>query len=155
MGTAATTTTPLPPPPSGPILFARYAFAPNHLGLCGPDDWQALLGYGSTGSDDRALRELARGFEGAYPYLRLIAESAGIADPLDRRVVEAYWIGSPLSDGVPADAMRRSLEERFRPRVDAHEWRHLAAKPADGARPTHAFHVMDVFPRVEIGRAHV
>ena len=66
--------------------------------------------------------------------------------------MEAYWIGSSLSDGVPADAMRRSLEERFRPRVDAHEWRHLAAKPADGARPTHAFHVIDVFPRVGLMR---
>lgn len=140
------------PAPSGPVLFARYAFAPNHLGLCGPEDWQALLGYGSTGSDDRALRELARGFEGAYPYLRLIAASAGIEDPLDRRVVEAYWIGSPLSDAVDPALMRRSLEERFRPRVDPHEWRHLAGKPAAGARPTHAFHVLDVFPRVGLMR---
>lgn len=25
-------------PVPGPILFARYAFGPNRLGYCGPDD---------------------------------------------------------------------------------------------------------------------
>ena len=30
------------------------------------------------------------------PYLRLIAAANGIADPLDRRVVEAYWLGNGL-----------------------------------------------------------
>ncbi len=140
------------PRPSGPVLFARYAFSPNHLGLCGPEDWRALLELGATGADDRGLRELARGFEGAYPYLELIAGSAGIPDPLDRRVVEAYWIGSPLSDAVDPGLMARSLALRFRPRLDAQDWRPLAEKPAAGARPTHAFHVLDVFPRVGLMR---
>ncbi len=143
---------PFPPPPPGPVLFARYAFSPNHLGLCGPEDWRALLELGVRGADDRGLRALAQGFEGAYPYLELLAASAGIADPLDRRVVEAYWIGSPLSDAVDPGLMARSLATRFRARTDAAEWRYLAAKPAEGARPTHAFHVLDVFPRVGLMR---
>ncbi|CAN5567481.1 hypothetical protein BH23CHL8_BH23CHL8_01340 [soil metagenome] len=74
---------------SGPILFARYAYGPNRLGLCGPDDTDALFGEGSTDGDERELRELARGFEGALPYLQLIARANAIPDPLDRRVVEA------------------------------------------------------------------
>ena len=43
---------------------------------------------------DRGLRDLAAGFEGAYPYLELIAAANGIEDPLDTRVVDAYWIGN-------------------------------------------------------------
>ncbi len=140
------------PPPTGPVLFARYAFGPNRFGLCGPEDWRALLELGASGSDDRALRQLAQGFEGAYPYLQLLAESAGLPDPLDRRVVEAYWIGSELSDAVDPGLMARSLAVRFRPRLDAGTWRWLGDKPALGARPTHAFHVLDVFPRVGLMR---
>jgi hypothetical protein len=148
------------------VLFARYAFAPNRLGLCGPEDWRSLLelaaaGAGESGSRgairladevDRGLRELARGFEGAFPYLALIAEAHGIADPLDARVVEAYWLGGRLSDGVDAALMARSIEERFRARLRPESWRWLADKPAYGARPTHAFHVLDVFPRLGLMR---
>src|SRR3954453_21669001 len=81
--------------PSGPVLFARYAYSPNRLGLCGPDDADALFGEASSGGDDRELRRLAQGLEGAYPYLRLIAGANAIGDPLDPRVVDAYWLGSP------------------------------------------------------------
>ena len=83
-------------PTSGPVLFARYAFGPNRLGYCGPDAVEELFGEGTIGGDDGALRELARSFEGAWPYLELIARANGLADPLDRRVVEAYWLGNPL-----------------------------------------------------------
>jgi hypothetical protein len=143
------------------VLFARYAFGPNRLGYCGPEEVEELLGEATSdptaarpaARDDRPLRELARGFEGAWPYLELIARSNRIADPLDRRVVEAYWIGSPLLDGVSADDLAASLRVRFRPRLRADGWRWLAAKPADGAVPVHAFHVLDVFPRVGLLRS--
>jgi hypothetical protein len=147
----------VPRAPSGPILFARYAFGPNRLGLCGPEDWRALLelgtagmrGYGTEPTEiDRALRELAKGFEGAFPYLQLIAEANRLPDPLDARVVDAYWIGNELSDRVDPVSMTRSIDTRFRPRVRSRDWRWLATKPAAGARPTHAFHVLEIFPRV-------
>ena len=77
------------PAPPGPVLFARYAYGPNRLGLCGPDDAERLFGESSTDGDDREVRHLARGFEGAYPSLELIARANAIADPLDPRVVEA------------------------------------------------------------------
>jgi hypothetical protein len=151
--------------PTGPVLFARYAFGPNRLGLCGPEDWRSLLELGAEGaaSDeggdrsaarevDRGLRDLAGRFEGAYPYLQLIATAHGLSDPLDRRVVDAYWIGNSLSDRVDAGLLQRSLATRFRPQLRAAEWRWLAEKPAGGAHPTHAFHVLDVYPRVSLTR---
>jgi hypothetical protein len=148
-------------PPSGPVLFARYAFGPNRLGLCGPEDWRSLLELATSpagttagrGTDaartvDRGLRDLAGRFEGAFPYLRLIADAHGIADPLDRRVVEGYWIGNVLSDCVDQSLLHGAMASRFRPRVTAGDWRWLEQKPAAGAHPTHAFHVFDVFPRL-------
>jgi hypothetical protein len=139
------------PAASGPVLFARYAYGPNRFGYCGPDDADELLEAGAAGQD-RVLRALAQRFEGAYPYLALIARSAGIRDPLDRRVVEAYWLGSELLRSVPVGAFGASIDERFRVRVRASDWRWLATKPAEGAKPVHAFHVLDVFPRVGLIR---
>ncbi len=152
-----------PPPPSahpggasGPVLFARYAFGPNRLGLCGPDEWPALLELGAGPDGDlRAtaeLRHLASGFEGAWPYLELIAREGGVADPLDRRVVEAYWLGTGGLPAVRGRAFGDSIEQRFQPRVEGREWPWLAGKPAAGAMPVHAFHVLDVFPRAGLMR---
>lgn len=141
----------LSPRPPGPLLFARYAIAPNRLGLCGPNDSAALqqsAGAGALGE----LRHLAEGFEGAYPYLQLIASANGIADPLDRSVVEAYWIGNELTPSVTTRALHRSMTERFRARVSRREWRWLEMAIAAGSLPLHAFHVLEVFPRAGLLR---
>ncbi len=130
----------------GPVRFARYAYGPNRLGYCGPDAADELLGEAAEGGDLRRIRALATGFEGAWPYLELIAHSNGIADPLDERVVEAYWLGGDLLEGVPARTFGASVETRFKPRVRPGPWRWLATKAPDGAHPVHAFHVLDVFP---------
>jgi hypothetical protein len=148
------------PAPTGPVLFARYAFGPNRLGLCGPEDWRSLLEMGTAASAtaaqaleiDHGLRDLAAGFEGAYPYLELIASAHGIADPMDARVVDAYWIGNSLSDGVDPVLLTRSMDTRFRPQLLPEAWKWLEGKAAAGARPTHAFHVFDIFPRVGLMR---
>jgi hypothetical protein len=150
---------PSPPPAvplDGPTLFARYAFGPNRLGLCGPDEWPSLLELGA-GPDPRSgaateLRRLAAGFEGAWPYLQLIARDAGVADPLDRRVVEAYWLGTRDLPRTAARSFAGSLGDRFQDRTSRVEWPWLAGKPADGALPVHAFHVLDVLPRVGLIR---
>ena len=140
-------------PISGPVLFARYAYGPNRLGYCGPDAVEELFGEGTSGGDDRALRELARSFEGAFPYLELIAQANSIADPLDRRVVEAYWLGNPLLDAVGPGLLGESLASRFKPRLGPDGWRWLSATPAARAVPVHAFHVLDVFPRIGLLRS--
>ena len=101
----------------GPVLFARYAYPPNALGYCGPGDPAALLGMASEGADLEGLSHLAAQFEGAWPYLELIAGCNGIDDPLDRRVVEAYWIGNELVTRVPTSALMASLDDRFERRA--------------------------------------
>jgi Family of unknown function (DUF6390) len=137
---------------SGPIRFARYAFGPNRLGYCGPDASRELLESAAARTDDGGLRQLARGFEGAWPYLELIAGANGIRDPLDSRVVDAYWLGNRLLRRVTPSMLGRSLEGRFRPRLRDGGWRWMAATPEAGAVPVHAFHVLDVFPKVGLLR---
>jgi hypothetical protein len=138
--------------PSGPVLFGRYAFGPNRLGYCGPDESRSLLAFAAAGTDDGGLRSLARGFEGAHPYLQLIAAANDIADPLDYDVVEAYWLGNGLTAAVRPRELHRSVEERFRPRLTPGAWGWLESAVAIGARPVHAFHVFEVFPKVGLLR---
>lgn len=132
---------------SGALRFGRYAFPPNRLGYCGPDDHGALLEYVAGGRPDRGLVELERRFEGAYPYLELIALANRIPDPFDERVVEAYWIGSPLLARVGPAPFHDSLRSRFGGRMDRHTFDWLAAKLCLGAVPHHDFHVFDVYVR--------
>lgn len=130
--------------PSGVLLFSRYAYPPNELGYCGPDHARELLEAVSGGSQAE-LRHLARGFEGAWPYLELIAAASGIRDPLDERVVEAYWVGNSLLDRVGPHLMGASLEERFKDRA-GRSWDRLADAVPAGAVPHHSFHVFAVYP---------
>ncbi|HEU5036636.1 MAG TPA: DUF6390 family protein [Nocardioides sp.] len=130
---------------SGPLRFARYAYPPNELGYCGPDASAQLLEQVVAGAGDGDLRRLLRGFEGAWPYLELIAAANGIDDPLDDRVVEAYWIGNALLDRVGPRLLGDSLEDRFRPRA-ARRWSGLVAPVGAGAVPHHSFQVFGVYP---------
>jgi Family of unknown function (DUF6390) len=134
-------------PVSGPVLFARYAFPPNHHGYCGPADNEAFFQYGVAGFDDGGLRAMAREFAGAWPYLELIAHSTGLADPLDRRVVEAYWVGSSRLDEIGVRAVGNSMEDRFRfksgPRFSS-----LAEGVLAGGVPHHSFAVFCIYPWV-------
>ncbi len=136
---------------SGAILFARYAYPPNELGYCGPADHRALLDYGSDGTVDRGLLQLAQGFAGAWPYLEFIAGATGIRAPLDRRVVEAYWLGGDLLDTIDMTRFGNSLLDRFRKRAGA-GWGYLAEAIPAGAVPNHAFHVFGVYPWVGLLR---
>lgn len=140
-------------PASGALTFARFAAPPNALGYCGGSDHDGLVGHLRAGLDGPELVDLCRAFEGAWPYLRLIAASAGVADPLDARVVEAYWLGNGLLGRVSPAAFRADLDARFRPRTSRTEWPWLADKPATGSRPHHSFHVLEVMPRIGMLRA--
>jgi hypothetical protein len=132
---------------SGLQMFARYAYPPNLRGYCGPADHAMLLEYGSSGTVDQGLVELARAFDGPWPYLNLIGATAGIADPFDRRVVEAYWVGNSLLEGIDVPSFGNTLEERFRHRT-GDRWSFLAEAIPEGIVPHHAFHVFGVYPWV-------
>jgi len=150
---AAPTTQPARPAKvNGALLFGRYAFPPNRLGYCGPDDHPALFQYVTQGVTDGGLIDLERRFDGAFPYLRLIAQANNIPDPFDRRVVEAYWIGNSYLERVAASPFFQSLGERFRNRMDAGAFTWLASKLEHGARPHHNFHVFEVYQRAGLTR---
>jgi hypothetical protein len=138
----------------GPLLFARYAYAPNALGYCGADEPRTLLEYGDAKASDPGLAELARTFEGAWPYLTLIAAANRIEDPLDPRVVDAYWVGNGLLEAVSPDGLARHLEDRFRGRV-GRGWEGLLQAVAAGAAPHHSFHVFAVYPWLGLMRTGV
>jgi hypothetical protein len=146
---------------SGVLRFARYALAPNNLGYCGPDDDGSLFEQSVTpgatagsGSGEAilGLRSLAEGFEGAWPYLELIAGANGVADPLDDRVVSAYWLGGESLRRVPAYSGANHVEERFRRRA-GRWWAEVSAALEQGVEPGHAFHVLVVGPWVGLLRA--
>lgn len=145
--------TTLAPESAGPARFARYAVPPNRRGYCGPDpdEFAELAAAGGAAGDE--LRRTARAFEGAYPYLELLAGAAPSKDPLDDAVVEAYWLGNSLLDRVDVAALGRSLDERFRRRAGRRWYRFEPA--VDGGCANHAFHVLVVSPWVGLMRQGV
>ena len=139
---------------AGPLLFARYAYPPNALGLCGADARRTLIEYGDARESDAGLAELARTFDGAWPYLELIAAANGIGDPLDPRVVEAYWVGNDLLDRVRPDDLAHHVDARFRGRLGRAQ-EHVYGAVAAGAVPHHCFHVFAVYPWLGLMRTGV
>lgn len=135
-------------PLAGTLRFVRYAFMPNRLRYCGGDDNRTLLEYATEGVTDPGLTPLLRRFTGALPYLELIARSNGIADPFDRRVVEAYWIGNSLLERVEVRELYDDMLARFESRLTGRMREVVLGKAPAGARPHHSFHVLDVHSRV-------
>lgn len=142
----------LDPGQPGGLLFARFAFPPNALGLCGPETGLTLPDRVRDGRVDGELRRIAQGFEGAWPYLELIAGENDRSDPLDAQVVEAYWLGNDLLAEVGPRAHHADLETRFRRRARPADWPWLESKAGSNALVHHSFHVLEVLPRIGLIR---
>jgi Family of unknown function (DUF6390) len=126
--------------PAGYELFARYAFPPNELGYCGPAD------MGVPPSDTPSgIAAHAKEFDGAWPYLRAIAEAVGVEDPLDADVVRSYWVGGSHLDRVDPVALLDRLKASFQGQVTG--LLSDLATPA-GVLAHHSFHVFVVYPWV-------
>jgi Family of unknown function (DUF6390) len=124
---------------AGALLFARYAYPPNELGYCGPAGAAALLRSELPGE----IARRARGFEGAWAYLRFLA---GEGDPLDPAIVSAYWLGDHLADRDYPDLVP-FLRTRFAGQRGG-TW----PTAGDRARPHHSFHVFEVYPWTQLLR---
>ncbi len=124
----------------GAEMFARYAYAPNALGYCGPP-LGATLRDGTV--DD--VRRAARGFSGAWPYLKVLSRLTGIPDPLDHRLVESYWLGGGAGAKLDPHDFYDALLKIIGPQAGRY-WAHLTADLAAEAAPHHGFHVFGVYP---------
>lgn len=126
-------------------LFARYVYAPNSLGYCGPADAAVLESVACGAAPDVDLTSIARKFSGAWPYQQIVADFAGVADPLDDSVVRAYWTGNDITERIDGLEFGRMLLDRFAPHA-GHYWKYLTDDLLDEAAPTHIFHVLGVYP---------
>jgi hypothetical protein len=124
----------------GADMFARYAYAPNALGYCGPPLGATLR----DGSVDE-VREAATQFSGAWPYLLVLAKMTGISDPLDYRLVESYWLGGGIGAGLDPDEFVDELLAIIGPKASRY-WGHLTTDLAREAAANHCFHVFGVYP---------
>jgi len=134
---------------SGVLTCTRYAFAPNYYHYCGPDTRGDLGEYLERELADKGLVEHLTKFETLYPYLRAIAAANSISDPLDQRVVEAYWVGNGLLEKVSERDVFKALTEfqHLPKRLPKKEMRWLLPKIDRRARLHHSFHVFNVFTR--------
>lgn len=121
-------------------MFARYAYAPNALGYCGPP-LGATLRDGSV--DD--VRSAAMKFSGAWPYLQVLSRMTGIADPLDYRLVESYWLGGGIGAGLDSTEFVDQLLAIIGPQAGRY-WSHLGPDLGCEAAANHCFHVFAVYP---------
>jgi hypothetical protein len=132
---------------AGEIMFARYAYPPNELGYCGPDDPDGLMDIAAGRGSHLGAR--ARAFTGAWVYLEIIASAAGIDDPLDPRVVEGYWVGNELLEQVDAAAFAAAARSQFATEIGAH-WAALDVPGPPRSVPHHGFQVFTVYPWVAL-----
>jgi hypothetical protein len=121
-------------------MFARYAYAPNALGFCGPP-LGATLRDGSVAG----VRRAATKFSGAWPYLRVLSTMTGIADPLDYRLVESYWLGGGVGAELDPGAFVDELLAIIGPQAGRY-WSHLGPDLVCEAAANHCFHVFAVYP---------
>ncbi len=129
---------------SGARLAILYGYVPCQLGLCGPEDGKKrkiisryLQGEGRL---EKKIEKILQEFKGAYPYYQLIARSNKIKNPLDKKVVEAYWIGNNFLDKVRVADFKRMIRDSFVPLGK------ISKKKADdlskNSLPCHNFHVL-------------
>lgn len=130
---------------TGVELFIRFAYPGCERGFCGlsfPETLENLeifvnLRRKSKGKI-KEIKEILKTFTVAYGYCQLIAEANGIPDPLEKEVVEAYFVGNELLDKVKPEDFRRFLEsfKKFR------DFSKIPERIFEKLRPLHAFQVL-------------
>ncbi|MDO8529384.1 MAG: DUF6390 family protein [bacterium] len=128
----------------GAKLAISYGYVPCKLGLCGPEDKKKkkIIDQFLNGNSKlkKEIEKILKEFKGAYPYYKLIACSNGISDPLNLKVVEAYWIGNSLLKKVTVAEFSKMMEKEFLPLGKMP--REKIDKLPKKAIPYHSFHVL-------------
>src|SRR3989338_10040062 len=133
----------------GVLGWGGYSFASNYYKYGGPDANRSIAAYLKEGVSDPGLSVYLSEFAVLYPYLKLIAEENGIADPFDPRVVEAYWIGNTLLEhiGMKSFAQHLLYEQHLKKRLPPKKLKWVIEKVPRGAKLHHSFHVFSIFTR--------
>lgn len=134
---------------SGVKLAVLYGLMPHQLGLCGSEldlTQKILRKYLNGQTDEMKARAALKNFRGAYPYYKLIARVNKIEDVLDKRVVEAYWLGNELLEEITITDLRRMIIKDFSGAgllSNSAAEKKAAAIPRD-SKAHHAFHVLRI-----------
>lgn len=134
----------------GVFLHAKHALMPNNLGYCGPDENSTILEHLHSSSSGEDLLSTLKGFEAAYPFVKMIAESNG-RDPFDYEVTEAYWIGNKLLDNVEPSKFYRFSQNGPTTRMTAQDSKDLFRDLGTSAKPHHTFYVLGMYSRAKGG----
>jgi len=122
---------------------ARFAFKPNQLTYCGPDQNKELAEYLEKMETDGGLALILEKFECMVPNLEFIASENKIKNPFDEKVVEAYWIGNGLLSNIKKSRLYSYLSEN--PKLTLKEKLKLGGKLKAPANMHHSFHVFKVW----------
>lgn len=133
----------------GLLLCSRYALPPNWLQYCGGDNPQEILAYNQEQMADLGLVKLLKEFQTMYPYLQMIAAANQIPNPLDYRVVEAYWLGNELLKNITKNSLYNFLIDDLllKKKIKSKHWQGLNDKIISNPLPHHSWHVFNVFTR--------
>jgi len=122
-------------------LASRFSIATNRINYCGPSEAApALYRAIVSGHGDEEARRALEGFEALWPYLEAIGAKHHL-DPLDEKVVEAYWIGNELLDDFGREDFRSILTALTRRGLPPSVAERLIAHLPQAPIPHHMFHV--------------
>jgi len=129
--------------------FFQYSYAPCKLHFCGPTDlksFKEIEDYlNGLKVRTKRLEKITEMFYGVMPYLKLIALKNNL-EPLETKVIEAYWLGNMLLKKVKVEDLRELILNEFQGENKLNN--EQALKLAEGIPSNmvaqHSFHVMYV-----------
>jgi hypothetical protein len=145
---------------NGIIRCTRYAFMPNRLHLCGPENQADILEFYANTNQQKNIKPiepLLKEFQTMFPYLRLITNSNRQKNPFSEKVIEAYWLGNDYLDNVKASELYRHAIDtiKLNKKTSRKEFSVFQEKFNQFALPHHNFHVFSVWRRTgNIGQKH-
>lgn len=133
----------------GILQCGRYAFMPNYFSYCGPDKNKNLFEYCAAEYYEPNLNQILSEFEVMFPYLRLIARTNKIKDEFSPEVVEAYWLGNSLTEGVEIKSLYRHFTEdkNLKSKLSKNTIEKVLGYIPARTKPHHNFHVMNIWLR--------
>ncbi|PIR67148.1 MAG: hypothetical protein COU51_00090 [Parcubacteria group bacterium CG10_big_fil_rev_8_21_14_0_10_36_14] len=134
---------------SSVLYCAKYAYRPNRLGYCGPDQNKELFQYIKAEETDAGLIENLEKFETLHPYLRHIAHTNKEKNLFNEKVVRAYWVGNNfLENSGGARLFYHLIDDlKIKKKLTKKSIEELGEKIPVGANAHHSFHVFNIWKR--------